>query len=550
MTKEERKRKIEKALDVDFTGMTRQEVEKYALKAAEQSVLNEAEADHWRELYQREVNRKYGRSRDTADIDYAQLSFFNEAEAEADPAVPEPSAQEIKGKPKKSRKKKGHQKKALPVHVTEYRLSGDEMNCPNCGSELHEMKKIIHEEIIVEPARFHIERTVTHVYSCRNCDNTGLGGTIINAPSPKSFMPGSALSASLAAWIIYRKYAEGTPLYRQSQSLARFGMDISRQTLSNWVVKSADRYGRPLYERLKEYLIRNDILHADETTLQVVRGREKDQQTSKPEHGYMWLYRTGKYAREPIVIYEYCAGRRYEYPEKFLERFSGYLQTDGYAVYQKLAKDDARKAGTITPVGCWAHLQRKFCDAKKAAGKEVKTPTIDVALAFFRELNHVEKACADMSIEDRKAYRKEHAEPILNDFFSWLHEKNEIVVHDSLLGKAFTYGINQEFPLRNYLLDGRLEMTNNLSERSIKGYVICRKNFLFANTENGAQSSAILYSILETAKANHLNCYEYLKYVLETLSQIDAPTEEDLDRLLPWSDTLPEKVTTADTEAE
>ena len=155
-----------------------------------------------------------------------------------------------------------------------------------------------------------------------------------------------------------------------------------------------------------------------------------------------------------------------------------------------------------------------------------------------------------MSIEDRKAYRKEHAEPILNDFFSWLHEKNEIVVHDSLLGKAFTYGINQEFPLRNYLLDGRLEMTNNLSERSIKGYVICRKNFLFANTENGAQSSAILYSILETAKANHLNCYEYLKYVLETLSQIDAPTEADLDRLLPWSDTLPEKVTTADTEAE
>lgn len=205
MTKEERKRKIEKALDVDFTGMTRQEVEEYALKAAEQSVLNEAEADHWRELYQREVNRKYGRSRDTADIDYAQLSFFNEAEAEADPAVPEPTAQEIKGKPKKSRKKKGHQKKALPVHVTEYRLSGDEMNCPNCGSELHEMKKIIHEEIIVEPARFHIERTVTHVYSCRNCDNSGLGGTIINAPSPKSFMPGSALSASLAAWIIYRK---------------------------------------------------------------------------------------------------------------------------------------------------------------------------------------------------------------------------------------------------------------------------------------------------------------------------------------------------------
>lgn len=540
MKKDNAEKQKKAAADVDLTAMTRQELEEFAMKAAEQSVINEAEAEHWRELYQREINRKYGRKKDTAGIDDAQISFFNEAEATADPDVPEPSIDEVREKPsKKTKKKKGHQKKALPVKQVEYKLTEEEQVCPKCGSPLHVMKKVVHEEIVVEPAKFHIERSVSYVYSCRNCEQNDIEATILQAEHPKAAFPHSLLSPSLAAWIIYRKYEEAMPLYRQSQSLARFGMDLSRQTLSNWVLRAEDRYFDSLYERLKDHLVRNDIVHADETRLMVVKGRKEP---GKPDNGYMWLYRTGKYAEHPVILYEYQPGRGHEYPEAFLKDFSGYLQTDGYAAYREIADEPDRKAGKIVPVGCWAHLQRKFCDAKKAAAKGSKTPHIDTGIEFCRKIFQVEKKCEDMNFEGRKVWRAEHAAPILDEFFDWIHHMEELSLPKSLLGTAVTYASNQETELRNYLLDGRLEVSNNIAERSIKPFVIGRKNFLFAFTEGGAAASSVLYSIVETAKANGLNSYEYMKYVMEVLSQIDTPEDTDFDRLLPWSEDLPEVV--------
>jgi hypothetical protein len=343
---------------------------------------------------------------------------------------------------------------------------------------------------------------------------------------PTPAFPNSLASASAVAYIMSQKFVEGLPLYRQQQSLARLGVTIPRQTMANWMLKGAE-WLEPLYDRMHEELLRRDILHADETTLQVLREADRAAQTKS----YMWLYRSGRDG-PPIVLYDYQQTRAREHPRTFLHGFTGYLHVDGYQAYEKLQG--------ITLAGCWSHARRGFTDALTALPASARTAGTPVAaeigLNFCNQLFTIERDLHDATPAERFAVRQQRSRPVLNAFQAWLANQSVTALPKSAFGQAVNYCINQWEKLITFLLDGRLELDNNRSERSIKPFVIGRKNWLFANTPAGAKASAIIYSLIETAKENGLHPYAYLTYLFTELP--DCSTT-DLDRVLPWSASLP-----------
>lgn len=519
---------------IDLSAMSRSDLEQNYVKLNDRNLALEAENAWLREQVKLSRSQKFGASSEKGLADGSQLTMFNEVELTSDPDMPEPSADDLSRK-KAQGKKKGEKKnkiRSLPVERVDYRLSEEEQICPNCGSKLHEMKKIIHDEIIVIPARYKVHREVQHVYACRNCEMNGTQGTIISAPAPNHFFLNSLASASLVADIICRKYVLAQPLYRQEQELERYGLDLKRPTLSNWVIRAVDLYLYRIADAIRRQLLTGDIIHADETEVQVLREPGRDASAKS----YMWVYSSGR-EDIPCYSYRYAPGRGHEYPKEYLKGFSGYLQTDGYSAYETVAKDPERdEQHRIIQVGCFAHARRKFTDALKASSVK-DPPTILKGIAFCDKLFSIEKECADMRGEARKEYRHEHAAPVLDEYFTWLRSIEGEVLPKSKLGQAVRYSLEQETKLRRYLEDGRLEISNNRAERAVKPFVIGRKNWLFSNTPDGADASAAIYSIAETAKANGLKPFEYFEYVLTILSQYP---ETDIDMLVPWSQKLPE----------
>jgi hypothetical protein len=325
-----------------------------------------------------------------------------------------------------------------------------------------------------------------------------------------------------------QKYVQGMPLYRQEEQLARLGIELSRQTMANWILSAADKWLKPLYNRMHVLLLERDILYADETTLQVLHEPGRAAQTQS----YLWLYRTGNIG-PPIILYEYQTSRSSDHPKKFLFGFKGYLHVDGYAGYNGLPN--------VTLVGCWAHARRKFDEALKAL-PDTKRPAAVAAqegLEFCNRLFAIERDLKDLKPYERYLKRLERSRPVLDAFWAWLNQLSPQVLPKSALGQAVNYCLSQWDKLLAFLLDGRLEISNNRSERSIKPFVIGRKNWLFANTPRGAQASATIYSIVETAKENGLNPFRYLTYLFETLPNMDITEPTVLDQVLPWSKSIP-----------
>lgn len=346
---------------------------------------------------------------------------------------------------------------------------------------------------------------------------------------PKPVLPGSFVSPSLMAFVMDRKYALALPLYRQEQQFKHFGIDLSRQTLANWMIRGANDWLVHLYDRLHAKLMEHDILHADETTLQVLR----EEGRTAANKSYMWLYATG-HTDVPIYLYDYRTTRASKHPINMLSGFKGYLHTDGYAGYNSIPD--------VKLVGCFAHARRKFSDALKAL-PESSTQTSSVAqegLDYCNQLFHLEQKFKDLDADERYRGRLEQSKPILDAFETWLKAKKKQVLPKSALGQAIEYSLKQWDKLCAFLLDGRLEISNNRGERAIKPFVIGRKNFLFSNTPKGATASAVIYSIIETAKANGLSPFHYLTHLFEQLPNIDLKDIASLDALLPWSDSLPE----------
>ncbi len=477
-------------------------------------------------------HKRFGASSERSDTNQMRLDLFNEAEVESEPAAEEPTLETITYKRKK--KQPGQREemlKDLPVERVEHRLTEEERICDCCGHAMHEMSTQVRQELKHIPAQTVVVEHVQYIYGCRHCEQHEIEPPVAKAPMPRPAFPGSLASPSMVACIMGKKYVEGMPLYRQEQQFTLQGLALSRQTMANWVIRGADEWLTPVYERLHEKLLEQPHLHADETTVQVLHepGRPAESKS------YMWLYRSGRYG-PPIVLFDYQETRSREHPKEFLKGFKGYLHVDGYSGYENLPD--------VTLAGCWSHARRYYDEALKSlpAASRSSPSAARQGLEYCNKLFAVERGFRDATPEQRYQGRLEQSRPVLDAFLAWLHEQNAQVLPKSALGKAVTYCINQWSKLVVFLQDGHLELDNNRSERSIKPFVIGRKNFLFSNTPRGARASAVTYSIVETAKENGLSPFRYLESLFEQLPNIDMTDPSELDRLLPWSEALPEAV--------
>jgi transposase len=332
-------------------------------------------------------------------------------------------------------------------------------------------------------------------------------------------------SVSLLAYILVAKYADALPLYRLEKILARYGGNISRTAMANWIIRLDDVF-KPLINLLQEHQRGGDYLQADETRIQVLKEDGKVATSDK----WMWLIRGGPPDR-PVALFRYDASRSEDVPSRLLDGFAGVLQTDGYAGYNKVCRDNP-----ITRIGCWDHARRKFVEASKAAPakkKGQKVSKADVAIGKIRKLYAIEKRIKDLAPNQKTEQRQQLAQPLLDDLKIWLQTNASRVPKDSLTYKAIQYTLNQWDYLVGYLDDGRLSISNALAENAVRPFAVGRKNWLFADTSRGARASATAYSLIETAKANGLEPYEYLRHVLTRIAAAD--TVEKIEALLPWN---------------
>ena len=490
---------------------------------ADKLLLAQAEIQWYREQLGLAKSRLYAPS--SEQMLTGQDSLFNEAEALADPIAPEPECQTL---PKAKRSKQSGQREMqlenLPVEEIEYTLPQEERVCPQCEGSLHEMGHDERREVKVIPAEFILVVHKRAKYACRNCNRNEIHTPILTAPAPETAFPNSLASPSCVAYIMNRKFVEGTPLYRQEASLLRSGFAVSRQTMANWMLSAASWLER-IYGRMHTLLLTRDIGHGDETTLQVLKEDGRAAQTNS----YMWLYHSGRDG-PPIVLFEYQTTRASAHPRTFLTGFTGYLHVDGYGGYDGLP-------GVIL-VGCWAHARRKFVEALKVIAPAARKEGAIAAagLAFCDQLFAIERDLHEVTPEERKAGREARSKLLLEEFRIWLDAYAGTVLPKSALGGAIRYCLNQWSKLTAFLLDGRLEIDNNRSERAIKPFVIGRKNWLFSNTPRGATASAVIYSIVETAKENGVDPQAYLTYLFEQLPNIALKGPAAVDDLLPWAE--------------
>jgi hypothetical protein len=327
------------------------------------------------------------------------------------------------------------------------------------------------------------------------------------------------------AHIAVQKYSNAMPLYRIEKGFHYDGVNFSRQTMSNWIVKCSLTYLFGLYLLMKSELLKEEVLHADETTVQVLREPGRSAQSKS----YEWLYRTSGCSKRKIVIYDYKETRKQEHPKEFLKDFKGFLHTDGYQVYHNLPPD-------IVVVGCWSHARRPWEKALKAIPKDERKGTNEEkGIAYINALFDFERQFKELSPNERYEKRLEQSKPVAEAFFEWAASIG--VLPKSPVGEAVHYALSQRKYLENVFLDGRLELSNNRAERSVKPFVMGRKNWLFSNTPDGAQASSIMYSIIETAKENSLHPFRYVKFLLESLP---AASVREFEAFLPWSDSLPD----------
>lgn len=488
----------------------------------------------WFEEQQRLAALRAFAAKSEKSLAQQQRFVFNEAEVEVDAALltTEPTVVTITYQRRKKKGQREEQIKNLPVETIVYELDAQEQICPCCDGPLHKMSEEVREELKFNPASLTLVKKVRYIYSCRSCEENEVTTPVITASMPTPAFPGSLASASAVAYIMSQKFLEGLPLYRQEKSWERFGFNLPRQTLANWMLKGAEHL-KIIEEEFKAQMLCGHFLHADETTFQVLHEPGREAQTKS----YLWLYRTGR-DQPPIILFEYQPTRAGEHPKRFLQDFKGYLHVDCYGAYDAVLD--------VILVGCWAHARRKFYDAVKVLEPDMRNaepPTAaQVGLRFCDQLFRIDRKFARCSPEERYAGRMEKVKPFLATFKEWLDKQSHDILPKSALGTAVKYCLNNWAKLTNFLLDGRLEIDNNRSERSIRPFVVGRKAWLFANTQSGARASATIYSIIETAKENGLNPFYYLTFLFEQLPNINTTDRNAVRQLLPWSETLPQHI--------
>ena len=475
-------------------------------------------------------HQRFGSSSEQSKYDDGseQLSFlFNEPEVYADssatPKEPDLTTVKEHTRNRKHLTSKTDLPEDIETEVVNCDVPESERICSVCGEQMEWMGEEVIRRLKIVPAKYVVVETHIQKYRCGNCQKNGADMTIVEGKTDPPVIPGSNAEAEAISYLATEKFVMYSPLYRIEQQCNRIGIPLSRQTMSNWLLRASELWLEPIWDLMHQELLKEDIAHADETTLQVLNEPGRKAQSKS----YMWLYRTGKEARQQLVLYEYQETRGAEHPEDFLKGFQGYLHTDGYSGYHKLP-------ATIRVVGCLAHARRKFEEALKVLPeKDRKDSAAQRGVTYYDALFHIEEQIKNLSPKKRKQKRDELARPILQELHDWAFRLN--AAPKSLLGKAAHYTREQWQWLIGYLEDGRLEASNNRAERSIKPFVMSRKNFLFANTPSGAKASAIYFSLIETAKENGLDPYRYLTWVLKTAPKLKKQKQfkEQLGALLP-----------------
>ena len=456
-------------------------------------------------------------------MDQLRLTF-NELEAYAfgtKSATPEQITVKAHARKRKSGNVLEVVPEGTPTEVVEHRLPEKDLVCKACGNQMKEIGKEVQRTLQMKPAQFWIREDVYYTYACKNCELETGEANILKTPKEPALLPGSFASAEGVAHIAVQKFVMYSPLYRLEQEFNRQGLKLTRQTMSNWLLNVSEMWLQPIYKVLHETLCKEQVLHADETTLQVLKEAGRPS-TSK---SYMWLYRTSGCAEQAVVLYEYQPTRKAEHAENFLKDFSGWLHADGYQGYHRMPEN-------IRVVGCWAHARRKFDDALQTLPKEKqKDSPAALGECYCSRLFKLEEAFAELTPEERYEKRLEQEKPVLDALLSWADEMRAKTAPKSAMGRAIHYLLEQWPYLIRYLEDGRLELSNNRAERSIKPFVMGRKNWLFANTPGGARASSVIYSLIETAKENGLDPYRYLLWILRNapaLSQTDVAWAQQL----------------------
>ena len=477
---------------------------------------------------------RFGRSsekmEDTSQICFREVNgtivFFNEAEAVCDLNAAEPEDLELKSPKQPKRKgKKEADLSGLLVRRIDHYLSAEELEAEFGVRGSKQLPDAISRKYHFVPAKVEVEEHHIGVYASKTDEH------MVKADHPKTLLHGSLVSPSLGAAIINGKYVNAVPLYRLEQEFQRYGLQITRQNMANWCIRLAEEYLSILYDYLHKELYFYHVIQADETPVLVNHDGRKAGSKS-----WMWVYRSGHlYQKRQIVLYEYQQTRNASHPREFLKGYDGICVTDGYQVYHTLEKE----LEELTIAGCWVHCRRRFDEALKLIPKSYQKESNTFLLmkqiqAIYRE----EGKLKDLSSDERLKQRQAVIKPLVDAFFAYLKTIN--VSKKDKFGDAVGYALNQEKYLRVFLTDGDVPIDNNASERAIRGFCIGKKNWQMIDTIHGAKSSAIIYSIVETAKANNLKPFDYVQHLLEEMPKhMDDRDCSFLENLLPWSEKLP-----------
>ena len=426
--------------------------------------------------------------------------------------------------PEHKRKKKRTFEEAmadLPVEKVIHDL--EDKTCDKCGAEMIEIGKEERDELVYTPAKFHIRRHIIKVYKCTKCGSAPENDAeledieachIVKAYCPKPMIPGSYCSPELLAHIIYEKYGKAVPLHRQEKDLASKKIPLLKATMSNWVLTAAEQWCLPVVRKMTEQLLSSEVIHADETVIQVLH-EEGRKATSESR---MWVYCNGRINDQSIVIFDYKPTRKGANAAEFLKGWNGYLVRDQFSGYHVLKN--------VKHCGCWAHMRRRFVEAIPSNKKLHSTSVAVQAVERIKRIYHEEGLLKNCSADERYKERQKTIKSLIDEFFAWLDPLP--VSGKNKLAEAIGYAKNEKAYLYTFLENGNVPIDNNRAENAIRPFAVGRKNWLFSNTARGAECSASLYSIVSTAQANGLDAEKYLTELFrQPAGTIIMPWEEE-----------------------
>ena len=482
--------------------------------------------EHMNEVFANAQRARFGQSSEQKNyvLGKDQISLFNEAEDCQDHKAEEPNPDTIviAAHERKKKRSQAEMLNHLPEEEVLLELPEEQLICGKCGEKMKPIgKKFLRHEMQIIPKQVKLLAYYTVTYACDGCEKDTGFAHIASVKPPVPLMKHSLASPSTVAYIMTQKYVDGLPLARQEKIWAREGISLSRATMANWIIQCSQTWLKPLYKHMKQELLTHSVIHADETVVQVL----KEDNKPATSESRMWLYASAALLRRQVRIFEYQPDRSGKRPESFLRGFTGWMITDGYSGYNQVQN--------VIHCGCWSHARRKWREAMPD-GATVKTSKAAIGFQYCNKLFAEERKCAVYQPKYRQEYRQNKEVPILEEYFAWLN-----TVHPekgSKLEEAVRYSLNQKQHLMAYLDNGEVPISNNLAENAIRPFALGRKNWLFCDTPKGAEASAIVYSLVESAKANGIEPFAYLQHVLVQLPYLGKNhSHEELESLMPWA---------------